>query len=211
MPSAKWEELAEFDVLTSWQLSSPTSKYTFRLRHDFQNPNRYQPVAIIALISQGEFGLEIFNPQKIYPRTEVEIIAFSIPPSGWQYSLAVKQLIFGNSPPIQWSLTVDMPLFNPGYPAVQSTALATVSSVPVSTANVVILAANPNRSGATVTNTSKTSSLYLELGNPASITSYSVKILPGGYDEVPFGFTGILNGIWDKADTGAAAVIHEFT
>lgn len=211
MPSDKWKSLAIFDLSTDWQIAPLPCGHLFRLRHVYQNHNKYQPVGAIALASQGEVGLEIYSPQKIYPKQELEIIAFPIPPNGWDYGLAVKQLVFANSLPIQWRLLIDMPLFNPAYPAVQTSSNATVTAVAVSTSNVVILAANLNRTGATVTNTSKTASLFLELGSPASLTSYSVKILPGGYDEIPFNFTGVLNGVWDKADTSGNAVTHEFS
>lgn len=207
-----WNPLTTFTLTGDWQLSSPIVGNTFRLHHNLlANSNRYPLVAMIALACSTDEGMEIFNPQKISPKPELEIVQFPIPPAFWKYSFAIKQLLLPSQQLITWSVSVDMPLYNPGVPGVSTSSSATVSSVAVSTSNVLVLAANPARTGATVTNTSKSSSLYLELGSPASLTSYSVKILPGGYDEIPFNFTGILNGIWDKADSAGAAVVHEFS
>lgn len=73
---------------------------------------------------------------------------------------------------------------------------------------VTLLAANAARLGATVTNDS-TAILYVLLGaGTASTSVYTVEMAGTGggtpsYYEVPFGFTGIITGIWASA-TGNA-------
>lgn len=78
----------------------------------------------------------------------------------------------------------------------------TSSSVVSSATNVTIFAANASRLGATVFNES-TQILYLKLGATASATSYSAQIAPSGYYEVPFKYSGIIDGIWASANGNA--------
>ena len=80
----------------------------------------------------------------------------------------------------------------------------TASNVNASATNVTILAANTARLGATVYNDS-TVTLYLKLGATASTTSFTVKLIGDAYYEVPFGYYGIIEGIWASA-TGVARV-----
>jgi len=86
---------------------------------------------------------------------------------------------------------------------------ATLSNVSGSASSVTVLAANTGRLGATVTNDSS-ALLYLKLGATASTTSYTVVLAgnasaPFAYYELPFGYTGIIDGIWSSA-TGTARV-----
>jgi len=80
-----------------------------------------------------------------------------------------------------------------------TTALTNVAS---SASSVTVLAANTARLGATVQNDS-TQVLYLKLGTTASTTSYTVKMVAGAYYEVPFGYTGRIDGIWAAANGNA--------
>lgn len=77
------------------------------------------------------------------------------------------------------------------------------TNVAASAADILILAANANRRGATVYNDS-TATLSLLLGaTVASTTNFTTQILGGGYYEVPFGYTGQIRGLWATA-TGSA-------
>ena len=84
----------------------------------------------------------------------------------------------------------------------------THSNVAGSASSVTVLASNANRLGATIYNDS-TATLYLKLAATATTTSYTVKMFPEDFYEVEYGYTGIIDGIWDSA-TGAARVV-EFT
>lgn len=79
-----------------------------------------------------------------------------------------------------------------------------LTNVAASASNVTVLALNAQRRGATIYNDS-TVVLYLKLGATASATSFTVKMQPDGYFEVPAGYTGIIDGIWASA-TGSARV-----
>jgi len=84
-----------------------------------------------------------------------------------------------------------------------STASA-VTSVAASVTTVNLLAINTSRKGATFYNDSA-SFLYLKLGATASTTSFTVKIAPSGYYEVPSSYTGVIDGIWVSA-VGSARI-----
>lgn len=85
------------------------------------------------------------------------------------------------------------------------------SSVADNAASTTILASNANRLGATVTNDSS-AALYLLLGSGvASTTNYTVRITQYGYYEVPFGYTGQINGIWASDPNDGAARVTELT
>lgn len=89
-------------------------------------------------------------------------------------------------------------------------ATGVTASVASSASAVTILAASTAREGATITNDS-TAILYLLLGaGTASSSVYTVQMAGTGggtpaYYEVPYGFTGIITGIWASA-TGNARV-----
>ena len=77
-----------------------------------------------------------------------------------------------------------------------------VSSVASSATSVTLLASNAARKGATIYNES-TAILYLKLGATASLTSYSAQLVAGAYYELPFAYTGIIDGIWASANGNA--------
>jgi len=81
---------------------------------------------------------------------------------------------------------------------------ATVASVTAAVADTTLLAANASRMGAAVFNAS-TAILYLKLGTGASLTSYTVRLTSNAYYEIPFGYSGQINGYWAAAN-GAALV-----
>ena len=81
-----------------------------------------------------------------------------------------------------------------------------VSNVAASATDVTVLAANGSRGSASVFNDS-TATLYLLCENATSTTSKCTVVMPaGGYFDVPFGYRGVLKGIWSSADGGFARV-----
>jgi len=81
-------------------------------------------------------------------------------------------------------------------------SVSTTSSVVSSATNVTLLASNANRLGATIYNDS-TQILYVKLGTTASSSSYTVQMDTNSYYEVPFGYTGNIDGIWTSANGNA--------
>ena len=84
-----------------------------------------------------------------------------------------------------------------------------VTSVASALANTLILAANAGRLGATIYNDSN-ARLFLKLGAAASTTSFTVRLGAQDYYEVPFNYTGIIDGLWSPVASGSARVT-EFT
>ena len=86
---------------------------------------------------------------------------------------------------------------------------STTSSVPFSLTNVNLLASNAMRLGATIYNESSSGFLYVKLGAVSSATSYTIRLLPLDYYEIPFGYTGQIDAIWTSAN--GTARIDELT
>jgi len=86
---------------------------------------------------------------------------------------------------------------------------STQSSVGQSATSVNLLPENTSRLGVTIHNDS-TSNLFIILGSVASLTSFTVRLVPNAYYELPFVYTGNIDGIWAAGGTGAAR-ITEFT
>jgi hypothetical protein len=98
----------------------------------------------------------------------------------------------------------DVTVTNPVPVKTAQTTGSAQTSVAGSATNVTVLVANTARRGATVYNDSS-ALLYLKLGATASVTSFTVKMVAEAYYEVPFGYTGIIDGIWASA-TGSARI-----
>lgn len=89
---------------------------------------------------------------------------------------------------------------------------ATFSQVADNASNVTLLTANGGRLGAIVTNTSS-AVLFIRLdGGAATTGAYSARLAAsGGSYEVPFGYAGIITGIWASDPGDGNANITEFT
>lgn len=86
----------------------------------------------------------------------------------------------------------------------QSNPTATLSNVAGSASSVTLLASNTSRRGMTIYNDSS-AVLYVKFGTTASTTSFTVKMAADTYYEAPFGYTGVIDGIWASA-TGSARI-----
>ncbi len=87
--------------------------------------------------------------------------------------------------------------------AADAVALTSVDDAAVST---VLLAANADRRGVVVFNDS-TADLFVKYGAAASASSFTVKIVGGGYWEMPAPiYVGVVHGIWSADSTGAARI-----
>jgi hypothetical protein len=80
-----------------------------------------------------------------------------------------------------------------------------VTNVAALATNQTLIVSNASRRGVSVYNDS-TATLYLKLGSTlSSSTSFTVKMAPDSYYEVPFSYTGTINGTWSAA-IGSARV-----
>jgi len=73
-----------------------------------------------------------------------------------------------------------------------------VTSVPGSVTSVQLLPANGTRKGVIIFNDS-TSILYIKLGAAAAINSFTARMIPNAYFEMPFNYTGRVDGVWASA------------
>lgn len=90
--------------------------------------------------------------------------------------------------------------------------VGTPTSIANANTNTALLASNAARKGATIFNDDTVgagASLNVALGFAASATAFNVVLVPQAYYEVPFGFTGAING-FASAATGNARIV-EFT
>jgi hypothetical protein len=103
-----------------------------------------------------------------------------------------------------------MGLFNPASFAIPSStsSASTPYSVPSSATSTSLLATNSARKGCTIWNNS-TANLYIDFGATPTITTFAVKVSSGGYYELPFSYSGAINGIWDTANGNA--LVREFS
>lgn len=103
-------------------------------------------------------------------------------------------------------VSIDTKLTAPVAVADTRPSTSSVTNVSAQATSVTVAAANAARRGLLVFNDAD-KNLYLKLGATASVTSYSVRIAAGGYYEVPNpSYSGIVDGIWEAAPTGAARV-----
>lgn len=93
-----------------------------------------------------------------------------------------------------------------GTIALTKSSTATLSSVSGSASSTSLLASNASRLGATFFNDSS-AILWLKLGTTASTTSFTVRLMPNDFWEIPgtYIYTGAIDGIW-ALSTGAVRI-----
>jgi hypothetical protein len=94
-----------------------------------------------------------------------------------------------------------MGLYNSAAPTPRSPSSITATHYAVNAAvtSTALLAANLDRRGASLFNTS-TSRLYVKLSATATTTDFTFWLEPGGYFEMPFDYVGVVSGIWTAAN-----------
>lgn len=115
----------------------------------------------------------------------------------------------GNARPVKLVADSDGNLQSETAITPASSATATVTSVADSASNQTLLASNTNRKGASIHNDS-TVDLYVKLGTTATTTDFTIKMAANSYYEVPYNYTGRIDGIW-ASDASGSARITEFT
>jgi hypothetical protein len=84
-----------------------------------------------------------------------------------------------------------------------------VTTVADNASSVTVLASNASRKSAEIYNDSA-ATLYLLLANDtASSSKFTAKLPAGAFFIVPFGYTGIVVGIWSSAPGGFARVTED--
>lgn len=83
--------------------------------------------------------------------------------------------------------------------------ISTVTSVAFSSTNVTLLSANTIRRMATFYNDVNTAA-YVKLGATATVSSFTVKMTPQSYYELPSPYTGIIDALWDAGGIGSMRI-----
>jgi hypothetical protein len=172
--------------------------------------------------AQASFSLQTI----LQPTFEgADIVDLATPTSDFQHAMLVKSVLVGHTT-AGGGLYVNVKVNPSGALAVDGSgvtqpvtgtgtfttkevkaATATTTSVNDTASSTTLLASNANRLGATVFNDS-TVSLYLKLGATASTSSFTVLMVAASYYEVPFGYTGVIDGIWASDASGAARILE---
>lgn len=203
-----WQRLCTFILSDSWLLTPPVETRQFRVGHRLINPNKYQVVANVALAAISKTGkAELFKPQRIQPRAELEILQFPAPPKGWRYSLAAKQILLPNQSLLSWELEVDMPSYSLDDPVPVNLAASSsknVTTCPVTATPTKILSANPNRKGVKFFSPDKLKTVYLDTDQVVSSTSAIESLTPSKNVCVPtINWTGEW---WGIASSGTVSI-----
>jgi hypothetical protein len=77
-------------------------------------------------------------------------------------------------------------------------SITNTNSISASSSNIALLVSNAARLGATIYNDSS-ALLYLKLGAGASLTNFTIKLFPFTYYEIPYGYSGEIDGFWSIA------------
>ncbi len=104
-----------------------------------------------------------------------------------------------------------MPLNNPSIISSSTSTTVTRATIAVPsdiTVAQILVASNAARKGLTLWNNS-TGNVFIELGAAPTALAYSVRLSPGGYYELPYHYTGEIQGLWDAAG-GTGVLVREF-
>lgn len=102
-----------------------------------------------------------------------------------------------------YSLGIDVSVSDSG-----ASSDATLTNIAASATSVTLAGVNVARLGLSIYNDS-VATLYVKLGTTASATSFTLLMQPSSYYEVPFKYTGRVDGLW--ATASGSARITEFT
>lgn len=84
-------------------------------------------------------------------------------------------------------------------------SIVTTTKVNASATVVTLSADKSTWLGRAIFNDTSAANLKVKFGDAAAADDFAVELEPGAYYEVPFGYTGIITGIWASA-TGACRV-----
>lgn len=175
----EWQHLATFVLTENWQCSQHTNARSFRITHQINTTDYRRLIALATLVSLNNEKPEIFKQQRIQYHEESEIIQFPNPPKGWQYGIAVKQLVLPGQILVDWEVKIDMPSYPLEDAPVINPVAATsknATTVPVTTTATKLLSVNTNRKGVKFYNPHVKETVYVDTDNVVNSTSAIEKI-----------------------------------
>jgi hypothetical protein len=219
-----WSLLTEIEVSTQWQWTPVTTGEWFRFEF-------VQLQEVRVDITQGD-GSALFEVPIRVTTNNPQVLHFKRPPLGIadhqiairtgdrvyrNYQLGWKIRVFVSTDDAQLEPTDShaqilelleelMPLARSNQ-AVTSTT-ATSEPVASAIASTVLLEANVNRKGATFYSASS-ARLSINLGATASAADCIIELDLGDYWELPFGYTGVVSGVWSAVS--GSVLVSELT
>ncbi len=204
-----WELLAELTLTPDWQLSPVIASALGYVRIKHSTTGIYSKLLLAQAQTVTNQSLELWDVRTTFAKPEYDLFQFLSPPFFESRRLGFK-IIRASGLLAEWTVQIEvntMPISNPSVIVSPVSTTAGSTTVAASITSVAVLAANPNRKGASIWNAS-TASLYLDLDATATIADYAAKLDPGGYYELPFAFTGAISGIWSAVNGNA--LVREF-
>jgi hypothetical protein len=197
-----FDALATIELTEEWQVTPITDANHFRFNYLSNTGYSY---LVIAQAQQGTNGLELFGTSRFNLRGQgADLAVLEIPRilEADQRRLAVRGLGFSRRVATK-SLTLQIEatklmIINPSG---ATTKEKTTNFAQSDNANRVMVAANDDRNGGLIFNRG-TKALWVGFGVNAEKSS-AQKIMPGGQMDIPNGFTGVINGLFDAADATA--------
>lgn len=192
---------------TRWQLTTSLKRNWIRIRSLNPPSSGFLEVALAQNIS----GIELYDIHTLKPRIESEVLYFP-PVAVFEFPrLGFRQT--GPDLP-SWTIKIEVDTMPLSFAFASSSAVTSSSTVATtvtsSATQITILAANPERKGASICNNS-TGNLLIDL-IPATgsidADTFGLKLPPQSYYELPFGYTGAIMGLWDAVN--GSALVREF-
>jgi hypothetical protein len=202
--------LVEIHLTTDWQVTPLTDANFFRFVYRANVGFSY---LVVAQAQEGNDGLELYRSFRLALTGQgVDIADLQIPPvfNPGQRRLAVRGLGPARSQtPKSLNLLIEetsMLILNPSG---TTTKQKTTDFLQTDAANREMVPANADRNGGTIFNKGS-KALWIGFGVNADKGSPN-KILSGGQMDIPNGFTGAINGIFDALDASpsAKAIVEE--
>lgn len=202
-----WSLFYSAKTSTKWAFTPLLDQDWIRIRSTTPPTDGFIELAQAQTISVNE----LFDIRTLKARPESELLYLPKPPTFKYRRLGFRQVdplsanwtfrIEVNTMPLAFAFASSAPLSS------SSVNLTTVVSADTKT---TILAANPERKGASIHNESTATLLidFIPAAGTVSETQFGVKLPAQAYYELPYGYTGQIMGIWDAVDGNA--LVREF-
>lgn len=233
-----WQPLATIQTVSNWILTESIIGSLFRITHSVNGTNPQSLRSVIAQTFDEDENNSYFDFKRLAYKPETEILEFVQPqgllnrklaikrlddsPNNWTITIEVfqpveiplttKELITNikaDLEQIKMTLTNPITVNIPSNQEILSNVISNIIPVPTNIGiATVLVAANEGRRGLTLFNHS-VGSVLIDFGKAPTPQDYAVLIAPQGYYELPYIYTGEIQGLW--ADSGGiGVVVREF-
>jgi len=205
-----WRHLIELRVTDrEWTLSPAFPENLCRFRYTFSQGCQ----GILVAESSNGYPIHLMNTRSFSLKSDSETDVIQLSPSPLELPcLAFKAIQSTRQPGTKFAQILlevsQVPLFNTLTLDLPKASTINAAEKAASGTNQQLLDANPDRLGATIYNNG-TGTLFLEFDSPASpTTGFTVKVKADSYYEIPFGYTGAVDGVWQSPN--GTARVREF-